>query len=382
MKNTLARFTLPLLTLPLVASTAYAQSSVTLYGIVDAGVVYVNNQSGHSNVETVTGQTNGSRFGIRGREDLGGGLKAIFWLENGFDTSNGKELQGSRLFGRQASVGLKSDTYGALTLGRQYEPMADLIGEMAAVSMWGWLGSHPGDFDNLSANFRINNSIRYESPVVAGLMAVGMFAPGGTAGDFATGRTYALGLKYSQGPFAAALAYDNINDPSLGVYDSTDPEDPGFKSAGKSPEFSGYESARILQIFGAAATYKFAHGGVGLVYTNTRFQNVLPTPTTPFRGGQATFNSYEINAHYDITSTLWMGAAFDYTKAQSAKYEQVSAGPKYYLSKSTDLELVGVWQHASGVDSTGNAAVAAIGSLGESTTPTQVAVKASIRHRF
>src|SRR5260370_41929819 len=98
--------TVALLTFPLMAGVAHAQSSVTLYGLLDAGVVYINNQSGHANVETITGQTNGSRFGFKGAEDLGGGMKAIFTLENGFDTSNGKLLQGSREFGRQAFVGL------------------------------------------------------------------------------------------------------------------------------------------------------------------------------------------------------------------------------------------------------------------------------------
>ena len=134
-----------LLALPLLAGAAHAQSSVTLYGFVDAGLVYVNNQSGHSNVETITGQTSGSRWGLRGSEDLGGGLKAIFTLENGFDTSNGKLLQGGREFGRQAFVGLSSDTWGAVTLGRQYDPMTELVGEIAATSMWAWLGTHPGD---------------------------------------------------------------------------------------------------------------------------------------------------------------------------------------------------------------------------------------------
>src|ERR1700761_3316726 len=117
--------TIALMTLPLVASSAYAQSLVTLYGFVDEGLVYVNNQSGHANVETITGQTSGSRWGLRGSEDLGGGLKAVFTRENGFDASNGKLLQGNREFGRQAFVGLSSDRWGALTLGRQYDPMTE-----------------------------------------------------------------------------------------------------------------------------------------------------------------------------------------------------------------------------------------------------------------
>src|SRR4051794_39968709 len=89
-----------------VASVAHAQGSVTLYGILNEGVNYINNQGGGSAIGAVKGQTNGSRWGFRGTEDLGGGLKAIFVLENGFDGSAGTLSQGGRLFGRSAWMGL------------------------------------------------------------------------------------------------------------------------------------------------------------------------------------------------------------------------------------------------------------------------------------
>ncbi|MDR8400473.1 porin [Paraburkholderia sp. USG1] len=374
--------TLALLTLPLLASAAHAQSSVTLYGFVDAGLVYVNNQSGHSNVQMVTGQTNGSRWGLRGSEDLGGGLKAIFTLENGFDPSNGKLLQNGREFGRQAFVGLSSDTWGAVTLGRQYDPMTELIGGIAATSMWAWLGTHPGDFDDLNSTFRVNNAVKYLSPTFYGLQASGMFAPGGVAGNFASSRIYTLGLKYENGPLSAALAYDNINNPSVSVLDSAlSPGQAGYVTPGRSPVTSGYVSANVWQIFGAAASYRIGKGMVGIVYTNARFQDIRRTASTP-NTGTAAFNSYEINGRYSITPALLIGASFDYTTARDAKYEQIDFGPNYSLSKRTDLNLVGVWQHASGVDSTGRPAIAAITTLGQSSTPTQVAVKLSLRHRF
>src|SRR5471030_1989290 len=91
------------------ATAAQAQSSVTLYGLIDAGITYTNNQHDHSNWQMTSGQVNGSRFGLRGSEDLGGGLKAIFTLENGFNIDNGKLGQNGLEFGRQAFVGLSSD---------------------------------------------------------------------------------------------------------------------------------------------------------------------------------------------------------------------------------------------------------------------------------
>src|ERR1700761_3025360 len=109
------------------SASAMAQSTVTLYGIMDAGVEVLTgapDSKGHSStlVREESGGVNSSRIGLRGSEDLGGGLKAIFTLEGGIDATDGKSLQSGRLFGRQSFVGLSS-SYGSLTLGRQRIPM-------------------------------------------------------------------------------------------------------------------------------------------------------------------------------------------------------------------------------------------------------------------
>ncbi|MEK6293916.1 MAG: porin, partial [Paraburkholderia tropica] len=109
------------------ATAAHAQSSVTLYGLIDAGVTYANNSGGHSLWKASSGTVNGSRWGLRGSEDLGGGLKAIFTLESGFNIMNGAAGQSSRMFGRQAFVGLASNQFGAVTLGRQYDSVVDYL---------------------------------------------------------------------------------------------------------------------------------------------------------------------------------------------------------------------------------------------------------------
>ncbi|CAH0447293.1 hypothetical protein LMG10661_03359 [Ralstonia syzygii subsp. syzygii] len=104
------------------ASGAAGAQSVTLYGLVDTGIEYVShaNSSGNGLVRmpSITG-TLPSRWGLRGAEDLGGGIQAVFTLESGFNTDTGTSGQGGRLFGRQAWVGLAGG-YGTLTLGRQY----------------------------------------------------------------------------------------------------------------------------------------------------------------------------------------------------------------------------------------------------------------------
>jgi len=370
-----------------VANVAHAQSSVTLYGIVNEGIDYINNQGGGAVVGLIKGQTNGSRWGLRGTEDLGGGLKAVFDLENGFDGSAGTLSQGGRLFGRSAWMGLQTP-YGKLTLGRQYDAMHDDVGErLAATGIWAWIGSHPGDFDNLNANFRMDSSIRYVSPTYAGVKLDLLFAPGGTAGNFGSGRRYQLAATYNSGPIIGAIAYENINNPAVSVYDSTAARGTStFTSPGKSAPFSGFLSANTQAIFAAGVGYKFGTGGqVSLLYTRTVFSDMLQSKSTP-NSGSATLNSYEANIRYRVMPTLLLAAAYDYTTVRApgraAHYQQINAGPDYFLSKQTDIQLSGVWQHAGGIDSTGKAAVASIGSLGNSTTPTQVAVKLVLRHRF
>ena len=83
-----------------ISGVSHAQSSVTLYGLIDAGLTYTNNQNGSHNFKMTSGAVNGSRWGLRGSEDLGGGLKAIFTLENGFSIANGTLGQQGREFGR------------------------------------------------------------------------------------------------------------------------------------------------------------------------------------------------------------------------------------------------------------------------------------------
>ena len=125
--------------LVILTGTAHAQSSVTLYGLIDAGLTYTNSQisgtgsGGHSNWQMTSGSVQYSRWGLRGAEDLGGGLKAIFTLENGFNVNNGQFSSNNRLFNRLAFVGLTARQYGTLTLGRQTDDMVDFV---APLSLW------------------------------------------------------------------------------------------------------------------------------------------------------------------------------------------------------------------------------------------------------
>ncbi len=155
------------------AMTAHAQSSVTLYGLLDAGLVFSNNQGGHQDYQQSSGSLTTSVFGLQGNEDLGGGLHAVFKLESGFNINSGALAQRNALFGRQAYVGLASDQYGTVTLGRQFDSMVDYVSPLAMTGAGDGnnLAAHPFDNDNLSSSFSINNAVKYTSPTYNGLKA-------------------------------------------------------------------------------------------------------------------------------------------------------------------------------------------------------------------
>jgi len=166
-----------------IAPAVYAQSSVTLYGTLDAGLVYTNNQRGHNNFQQASGSVSNTYFGLKGSEDLGAGLHAIFTLESGFNLNNGQFTQNNNLFNRQAFVGLQSNQYGTVTLGRQYDSTVDFLAPLSAAG-GGYgnnLAAHPFDNDNLDNSFSVQNSVKYTSPNFGGLKFGGMYAFSNTA---------------------------------------------------------------------------------------------------------------------------------------------------------------------------------------------------------
>ena len=124
---------LSIIGLSLLATTsAFAQSSVTLYGLIDEGIGFTNNSGGHKAWQMQSGWVAGDRWGVKGTEDLGGGYKAVFALENGFDLNSGSLGQGGRMFGRQAYVGVQTDRFGSITAGRQYDSVVDYLAPLTA----------------------------------------------------------------------------------------------------------------------------------------------------------------------------------------------------------------------------------------------------------
>lgn len=376
---------LALVALGAFAGAAHAQSSVTLYGIIDEGLIFNNNAKGGHLYGLASGVMQGSRFGLRGTEDLGSGLKAIFVLENGFDVNSGKLGQGGLMFGRQAYVGLSSQA-GTVTLGRQYDSVVDFVGPLEAGDQWGgYIAAHPGDLDNFNNAYRVNNAIKYTSPTYGGFSFGGMYSFGGQAGQFSKNQVWSLGAGYNNGPLVLGVGYLNARTPAnFGGMFNTGAS--AAATAVSSPVYGAYaNSANTYQVIGAGGAYTFGAATIGATYSNTKFKGFS---VGPFVNQTATFNNGEINFKYQLTPALIVGAAYDYTQGSkidgnsAAKYHQGSLGVDYFLSKRTDVYLIGVYQKASGTDSTGTPARAAINGLTASDNNRQATVRVGIRHKF
>lgn len=394
------------------SSAASAQSSVTLYGVVDPVLVFVNNaQTGRSGAglqgahqygmfDASTTSYAGSRVGFRGTEDLGGGSSALFVLENGFGANNGALGQGGLLFGRQAYVGLSNKAVGTLTLGRQYSSMVDYVSPLTSITQWGgFVTGHPDDVDNLAMTNRQNNAVKFASPIWNGLSANVLYSFGGVAGDTSRNQIVTAGVGYTNGPLRLGAGYLNAFDPNLSMWGSQ-PNAGGattnnlgsFGSATtpqKNPVIAGYSSAHREQIFGGGASYTFSRATVGVVYTNTRFVGLGSDagPNVLRYSGSAVYNTVEANVSYQLTAPLSLGASYSYTStsgpdANKAHYNQVNAGVHYAFSKRTDVYMVAAYQRASGVDSLGQQAVASINGLTPSASKQQVVDTVGIAHRF
>ena len=387
---------LALVALSAFAGAAHAQSSVTLYGIIDAGILFNNNANGARQWQQSSGVLQGSRWGLKGAEDLGGGLKAIFVLENGFSISNGSLGQGGAMFGRQAYVGLSSDSLGKVTLDRQYDSVVDYTGALATGSQWaGYIGAHPGDLDNMNNANRVNNAVKYTSPVYGGFQFGGLYSLGGVAGQPGRNQIFSVGAGYNNGPLALGVGYVNARNPNYSFFGNNPNANTATSTSGlnmTSPVYRGYASANTLEIVAAAGAYSIGAATLGVTYSYTRFDAVGSTGGTGLNPlnlrGDAVFNNVEANFKYQLTPALLAGIAYDYTRGSkvngqsAAQYHQVNLGVDYFLSKRTDLYAIGVYQHALGYDSTGNRAVASINNITASATPNQVAAQVGIRHKF
>lgn len=370
------------------AAPAFAQSSVTLYGVIDEGFNYTNNSGGNAAYQLQSGYAQGSRWGLKGAEDLGGGLKAIFTLESGFDVNSGALGQESRMFGRQAFVGLTDDKYGTVTLGRQYDSLVDYLAQTTANGNWGgYLLSHPYDNDNTDNSFRVNNTVKYASPDLAGFQFGGTYSMSNDT-NFANNRQYSVGAQYANGGLLIAAAYLQANNPGSTAGGAIATADANFIS-------------ERLRIFGGGVNYTFGSATVGFVYTNTTVTDPAETNTSTYVGSitppngatlsALKYQNFEVNGKYQFSPEFYVGAEYVYTTSSfesstgtpKPKYHTAGLMADYNISKRTDFYVQAAYQKVAG-DETGTVLDNAYipGAAGVSSTGTQFAFRAAIRHKF
>jgi predicted porin len=369
------------------AIPAFAQSTVTLYGIIDTGVTYVNNAGKNVGgvVAMQSGVEQGSRWGLKGTEDLGGGLKTVFQIENGFNVNTGKLGQGGLEFGRQAYVGLSSATFGTITLGRQYDSVVDFIQPATMNGTWGALFSHAGDIDNSDNGFRVNNTIKYTSNTYGGLQFGGLYALGGVAGSATANSTFSAGVSYTNGPVYLGGAYFSAKNPATqfadGNFATAAPQPTNLNPVSTNGAFGYVGAPTSMQVAGLGGTYTIGKALIGADYTNTRFGNAYGTASS------VTFNNYEVWGQYSVTPATTLATGFTYTQGKvnylsnnnSPKYGQLNFLADYALSKRTDVYLNAVYEKAWG----GASADIYDGfPAGQSSNTNQVLARVGIRAKF
>ncbi|MFM0700747.1 porin [Paraburkholderia sediminicola] len=344
------------------AMPAFAQTSVTLYGVVDNGIGYQSNAAtlgattgGHSAVKMVSGIWLGDRLGFKGSEDLGGGAKAIFQLEEGFSGATGAQSVTGLAFNRVAYVGMTDPTYGTLTAGRQYTSYYQFLTPYSPTTwLTGFYGAHPGDVDGLDCIYRANNTLVYTSPTLYGFSASGSYSLGGVAGSFNAGSTWSTALQYVGGPFGMAVAFSRINNSTSGGGDFGAASTTSNNGAqlGVSAVTNGYQTAQAQQRLTVGAIYKFnGSWDVSATYSNVQY---IPGAGSKFVNTEI-FNTGGAVLHWKPATAWDLAAGYSYTRAtkangisSNAQYQQVNLSEYYSLSKRTGLYALEGFQRASG----------------------------------
>ncbi len=323
------------------AGAASAQSSVTLYGLIDMGIGYQTINGGtdaqnQTHFGMYNGVQNGSRWGLRGVEDMGNGNRATFVLESGFDSANGSSGQSGRLFGRASWLGLENNSWGYVRMGRQYNFASDYLTPIDPF-LAGFGTANMGQSFGAMNTTRYSNMLKYQTPVWNGFKAgIGYsFAPqleafyadsvggrntlvngSGNSYNFDTmnnTRALTLGATYANGPLTIAASYDQIN-PNSNVNATSNSASPKQWILG--------------------GMYDFKAVKVSAAYSQTRGGLLNPQSATGYAGG----GSGAINGG------TWGGGATGVLFADGAGYNSYLVGLTAPINASS--KVFGSWQMA------------------------------------
>lgn len=378
-----ARVALPLLmSLP---AAAMAQSGLTLYGVVDSALTYQthSNPAGDAVLglqQGGEGFLSGSRFGLRGSEDLGSGLTAGFVLENGFLTDTGKLDQQGQLFGRQAYVKI-GNRWGELAMGRQYTTAntmlyyVDPLGVGAAPSN-SWMVYLTGQ--------RYDNAVSYTGNF-GPVSVIAEYALGETAGKGSASSSVSLGLKYAAGPITAVGDFQQTRD---------------IQSRAARIYMAGLNAAVGRGNLFANYIYSDRDGGFDSSRGGTDTATITSMSTAPTPTNRAAINSvfngsrrddfFTVGASYPVTGnvTLIGSVMHNRTRADNFSGNRTTAYgvADYAFSKRTDAYLAVAYDWVRGDWSGlfGNNTTSWTGDSGRRLDgrDNQTTVMVGLRHKF
>lgn len=356
------------------AGAASAQSSVTVYGIVDLGINSTDNGAANGRLTGMTsGGQSASRIGFKGTEDLGNGLKANFVLESGFNADDGSLSSNAAygntaapttnsLFSRVSTVGL-SGNFGAVNLGRQTTVLKDAHDQIDPFGAAGSTGNLERIFYNTRnaantayvgnpAGGRVSNTIKYTSNSFSGFKAQAAYTFGEVRGDNGAGAGYGLGVSYANGPLNVQFAYNNQD-----------------TSSATSPFATTSELKNTL----LGATYDFGSFKLHGAYADTKNE---------FVGSEAKARNYMIGASAKVGAAGTVLASYAIndnktTGVTNADSKQFAIGYTHDLSKRTNL-YTGYARTSNDANANLGAGSAAGVALGQSVS----VVNVGIRHKF
>ncbi|MFM0641136.1 porin [Paraburkholderia metrosideri] len=347
----------------LYGSSARAQSSVVLYGSIDEGITFNTNAQGSRTV-TVGPVAVPDFYGVRGKEDLGDELSAVFALQNGFKSNTGQGTIAGDAFSQFAWVGLSSPRYGTLTLGRQLDLATDALRINSNGSVqYNFYLFHPANLDNLGiTGDSISNSVKYTTPTIDGFSANGIY--GFADSSTQPGRVYSADFVYSRGPFRASAVYSSWRNHVINLVSGLG--DTHF--LGESLANGALFTAQRQDIMGLSALYK----------ATDKFQvhGVFTQVNLAAAANSVRMRTVELGADYstNFANSLTMGGYVSWLGG--TQYDEMGVGDVYSLSRRTIVYAQVTYQRTAGV---GNAAMPLLAPANGSN---QTAFRVGMHHFF
>ena len=318
------------------AGPALAQSSLQIYGSVDAGVDYISNAGGSSMAAMNTGRRSPDRFGFRGTEDLGGGLAAFFRLESGFNLDTGTSTRAD-FFNRYSAVGLQSRGIGSLSFGHMPDFMYDYLAPVSNAVPGLSASFNPGNLYNLANQFQLDNAIRFESAEFGGFQAGAMYGMGEQQNSTTGGDRRALGAQYRNGPLRVAAAYSLFHGRAVDVR-----------------TLFGVTSL-FGQTIAPGTTFnatRYRTEGIGASYAIGRFTpHVLYTDVSLGNGnGRAEQRNWQVGVNIDPLGDKLnvIGISGGHSTFQDRTFNNVNLFAAHLLSQRTQVYAGVNFQHAKG----------------------------------